>query len=235
MAALRPGRSMDERVLVIDRDQKTLDSIRRELIEQGHTVAVAANGEEGLLRARSTLYDLVILDPDVPGLSGLEVCRRLRAEGAAMPILLLSSRSGLAERVAGLDAGADDYLVKPFAMEELLARSRALLRRYRGGFEGLALRVGDLFMNTATREVRRGLQSLSLTAREFALLELFLRHPRQVLTREIIYEHVWGYDMGGESNIIEVYMRHLRAKLEARGEPRLLQTVRGVGYVLRES
>lgn len=235
MAALRPGRSMDERVLVIDRDQKTLDSIRRELIEQGHTVAVAANGEEGLVRARSTLYDLVILDPDVPGLSGLEVCRRLRAEGAAMPILLLSSRSGLAERVAGLDAGADDYLVKPFAMEELLARSRALLRRYRGGFEGLALRVGDLFMNTATREVRRGSQSLSLTAREFALLELFLRHPRQVLTREIIYEHVWGYDMGGESNIIEVYMRHLRAKLEARGEARLLQTVRGVGYVPRES
>lgn len=235
MAAPRPGRSMDERVLVIDRDQKTLDSIRRELVEQGHNVAVAANGEEGLVRARSTLYDLVILDPDVAGLSGLEVCRRLRAEGAAMPILLLSSRSGLAERVAGLDAGADDYLVKPFAMEELLARSRALLRRYRGGFEGLALRVGDLFMNTATREVRRGSQSLSLTAREFALLELFLRHPRQVLTREIIYEHVWGYDMGGESNIIEVYIRHLRAKLEARGEPRLLQTVRGVGYVLRES
>ncbi|HNR97183.1 MAG TPA: response regulator transcription factor [Anaerolineae bacterium] len=226
---------MEERILVIDRDQKTLDSIRRELVVQGHDVAVAANGEDGLARARSTLYDLVILDPEVPGVGGLEICRRLRYEGQAVPILMLSSRSGLAERIAGLDAGADDYLVKPFAMEELLARSRALLRRYRGGFEGLALRMGDLFMNTATREVRRGSQSLSLTAREFALLELFLRHPRQVLTREIIYEHVWGFDMGGESNIIEVYVRHLRAKLEARGESRLLQTVRGVGYVLRES
>lgn len=226
---------MEERILVIDRDQKTLDSIRRELVEQGHDVAVAANGEEGLARARGTLYDLVILDPEVPGVGGLEICRRLRYEGQAVPILMLSSRSGLAERIAGLDVGADDYLVKPFAMEELLARSRALLRRYRGGFEGLALRMGDLFMNTATREVRRGSQSLSLTAREFALLELFLRHPRQVLTREIIYEHVWGFDMGGESNIIEVYVRHLRAKLEARGESRLLQTVRGVGYVLRES
>jgi len=226
---------MDERVLVVDKDQKTLDSIRRELVEQGYSVTVAYNGEEGLTRARDLVYDLVILDVEIPGLSGLEVCRRIRSEGYTVPILVLTARTGVADRVAGLDAGADEYMGKPFAMEELLARSRALLRRYRGGFEGLNLRLGDLVMNTATREVQRGARSLSLTAREFSLLELFLRHPRQVLTRDIILEHVWGYDLGGESNIIEVYVRHLRAKLEARGEPRLLLTVRGVGYVLRES
>jgi len=226
---------MDERVLIIDRDQKTLDSIRRELVEQGYDVTVAYNGEEGFARARQGVHDLVILDVELPGLDGVEVCRRLRSEGYTVPILMLSARAGVAERVAGLDAGADEYMGKPFAVEELLARSRALLRRYRGGFEGLTLRLGDLFMNTATREVRRGGRPLSLTAREFALLELFLRHPRQVLTRDIIYEHVWGYDLGGESNIIEVYVRHLRTKLEAQGETRLLVTVRGVGYVLRES
>ena len=226
---------MDERVLIIDRDQKTLDSIRHELVEQGYDVTVAYNGEEGFARARQGVHDLVILDVELPGLDGVEVCRRLRSEGYTVPILMLSARAGVAERVAGLDAGADEYMGKPFAVEELLARSRALLRRYRGGFEGLTLRLGDLFMNTATREVRRGGRPLSLTAREFALLELFLRHPRQVLTRDIIYEHVWGYDLGGESNIIEVYVRHLRTKLEAQGETRLLVTVRGVGYVLRES
>ena len=226
---------MDERVLVIDKDQKTLDSIRLELVEQGYSVTVAYNGEEGLAWARHLVYDLVILDVELPGLGGLEVCRRLRSEGDTVPILLLTERNGVADRVAGLDAGADEYVGKPFAMEELLARSRALLRRYRGGFEGLTLRLGDLAMNTATREVRRRGRSLSLTAREFSLLELFLRHPRQVLTRDIIFEHVWGYDLGGESNIIEVYVRHLRSKLDAQGEPRLLLTVRGVGYVLRES
>lgn len=226
---------MDERVLIIDRDQKTLDSIRHELVEQGYDVTVAYNGEEGFARARQGVHDLVILDVELPGLDGVEVCRRLRSEGYTVPILMLSARAGVAERVAGLDAGADEYMGKPFAVEELLARSRALLRRYRGGFEGLTLRLGDLFMNTATREVRRGGRPLGLTAREFALLELFLRHPRQVLTRDIIYEHVWGYDLGGESNIIEVYVRHLRTKLEAQGETRLLVTVRGVGYVLRES
>jgi two-component system, OmpR family, response regulator MprA len=226
---------MDERVLVIDKDQKDLDSIRRELVEQGYDVTVAHNGEEALALARHLVHDLVILDVEIPRLGGLEVCRRLRSEGDTVPILLLSARAGVAERVAGLDAGADECMGKPFAMEELLARARALLRRYRGGFEGLTLHLGDLFMNTATRQIRRAERSLSLTAREFALLELFLRHPRQVLTREIIYEHVWGYDLGGESNIIEVYVRHLRAKLEARGESRLLQTVRGVGYALREN
>ena len=226
---------MDERVLVIDKDQKTLDSIRLELVEQGYSVTVAYNGEEGLAWARHLVYDLVILDVELPGLGGLEVCRRLRSEGDTVPILLLTERNSVADRVAGLDAGADEYVGKPFAMEELLARSRALLRRYRGGFEGLTLRLGDLAMNTATREVRRRGRSLSLTAREFSLLELFLRHPRQVLTRDIIFEHVWGYDLGGESNIIEVYVRHLRSKLDAQGEPRLLLTVRGVGYVLRES
>jgi two-component system response regulator MprA len=225
---------MSERILVIDDDQKTLDTIRRELVNQGYAVSVAYDGEAGLARARYGVHDLVILDVELPGLDGLEVCRRLRAEGDTVPILLLTARDGVADRVAGLDAGADEYVSKPFAMEELLARARALLRRYRGGFEGLTLRLADLTMNTATREVRRGARLLNLTAREFALLELFLRHPRQVLTRDIIYENVWGYDLGGESNIIEVYVRHLRTKLEARGERRLLHTVRGVGYALRE-
>jgi two-component system, OmpR family, response regulator MprA len=225
---------MDERVLVIDNDPRTLDTVRRELVNQGYVVSVAYDAESGLTRARHSVHDLLILEVDLPGLDGLEVCRRLRAEGDAVPILLLTARDSIADRVIGLDAGADDYVSKPFAMEELLARARALLRRYRGGFEGMTLRLADLTMNTATREVRRGGRLLNLTAREFALLELFLRHPRQVLTRDIIYENVWGYDLGGESNIIEVYIRHLRVKLEARGEPRLLATVRGVGYVLRE-
>jgi two-component system response regulator MprA len=225
---------MDERVLVVDSDPKTLDTIRRELVSQGYGVSVAQDGEAGLARVRRSAYDLLILDVELPGVDGLEVCRRLRAEGDAVPILFLTARDAVADRVAGLDAGADDYVSKPFAMEELLARSRALLRRYRDGFEGLTLRLSDLTMNTATREVRRGERLLNLTAREFALLELFLRHPRQVLTRDIIYENVWGYDLGGESNIIEVYVRHLRTKLEARGESRLVHTVRGVGYVLRE-
>jgi two-component system response regulator MprA len=226
---------MDERILVIDGDPKTLDSIRRELAEQGYAVTTTHDGEAALAQARRNVFDLAILDVDLPGLGGIELCRRLRSEGDTVPILLLSTRDGVADRVAGLDAGADEYMPKPFAAEELLARSRALLRRYRGGFEGLTLRLADLQMNTATREVRRGNRPLNLTAREFALLELFLRHPRQVLTRDIIYEHVWGYDLGGESNIIEVYVLHLRAKLESQGEPRLLLTVRGVGYALREN
>lgn len=225
---------MEERILLIDGDPRALEFVRRALSDVGYAVAAAHDGESGLIEARRGAYDLVILDTELPGVDGFEVCRRLRAEGFMLPVLVLSGRRTVSDRVAGLEAGADDYVVKPGAPEELLARIYALLRRYRGSFEGQSLRLADLAMNTATREVRRRGRLLNLTAREFDLLELFLRHPRQVLTRNIIYDDVWVYDFGGESNSVEVYVRHLRAKLEARGEPRLLQTVRGVGYVLRE-
>jgi two-component system response regulator MprA len=225
---------MDERILVIDGDPRTLETTRRDLSDAGYAVTVAHDGEAGLIEARYGAPEVVILDAELPELDGLEVCRRLRAGGLMQPVLIVSSRGAVSDRVAGLEAGADDYVIKPVAPEELRARIIALLRRYRGSFEGQVLRLSDLVVNTATREVWRGGRALNLTAREFNLLELFLRHPRQVLTRDIIYDHIWGYDFGGESNIVEVYVRYLRVKLEARSEPRLLQTVRGVGYVLRE-
>ena len=226
---------MPDRILVIDDETKIVDFVRRGLIYEGYEVDVAYDGLSGLSLARNTPPDLIVLDIMMPGLDGLEVCRRLRAEGwTELPILMLTAKDAVPDRVAGLDAGADDYLVKPFAFDELLARIRALLRRRRPAEEGQVLRFADVIANPATREVRRGDRVVSLTAKEFDLLELFMRHPRQVLTRDTIYEHVWGYDFGGESNIIEVYIRYLRSKLEAEGEPRLLQTVRGVGYVLRE-
>jgi two-component system response regulator MprA len=226
---------MAERVLVIDDDRKIVDFIRRGLDYEGHTVQVAYDGESGLEQSFQERPDLVILDVMLPGLDGIEVCRRLRAGlGSELPILMLTARDAVPDRVAGLDAGADDYLVKPFAFDELMARIRALLRRRMPPSEEQQLRFSDLVLDTSTREVRRGDRLVNLTAREFDLLELFLRHPRQVLTRDIIYDHVWGYDFGGESNIIEVYIRYLRTKLEAADEPRLLQTVRGVGYALRE-
>jgi two-component system response regulator MprA len=226
---------LPDRILVIDDETKIVDFVRRGLIYEGYEVDVAYDGLSGLSLARNTPPDLIVLDIMMPGLDGLEVCRRLRAEGwTELPILMLTAKDAVPDRVAGLDAGADDYLVKPFAFDELLARIRALLRRRRPAEEGQVLRFADVVANPATREVRRGDRVVSLTAKEFDLLELFMRHPRQVLTRDTIYEHVWGYDFGGESNIIEVYIRYLRSKLEAEGEPRLLQTVRGVGYVLRE-
>jgi two-component system response regulator MprA len=226
---------LPDRILVIDDETKIVDFVRRGLIYEGYEVDVAYDGLSGLSLARNTPPDLIVLDIMMPGLDGLEVCRRLRAEGwTELPILMLTAKDAVPDRVAGLDAGADDYLVKPFAFDELLARIRALLRRRRPAEEGQGLRFADVVANPATREVRRGDRVVSLTAKEFDLLELFMRHPRQVLTRDTIYEHVWGYDFGGESNIIEVYIRYLRSKLEAEGEPRLLQTVRGVGYVLRE-
>jgi DNA-binding response OmpR family regulator len=169
----------------------------------------------------------------LPGMDGLDVCRRLRAAGQT-PILMLTAKDAVPDRVAGLDAGADDYLVKPFAFDELLARVRALLRRSKPAEEPETLRFTDLTLDPAAREAKRGERRLDLTAKEFDLLELFMRHPRQVLTREVIYDRIWGYDFGGESNIIEVYIRYLRQKTEAGGEPRLIQTVRSVGYVLRE-
>lgn len=225
---------MDQRILVIDDEPKIANLVQWELTKEGYSVDVAYDGESGLAQARRNPPDLVLLDVVLPGLDGLAVCQRLRFEGIAVPILMLTARDAVPDRVAGLDAGADDYLVKPFALDELLARVRALLRRHQAPEGSQALRLSDLSMNGATREVRRGARLLNLTAREFDLLELFMRHPRQVLTRDIIYEHVWGYDFGGESNIIDVYVRYLRTKMEAGGEPRLLQTVRGVGYALRE-
>jgi DNA-binding response OmpR family regulator len=226
---------LPDRILVIDDETKIVDFIRRGLKYEGYEVDSAYDGLSGLAQARNEPPDLIILDIMMPGLDGLEVCRRLRAEGwTELPILMLTAKDAVPDRVAGLDAGADDYLVKPFAFDELLARIRALLRRRRPVDEGQVLRFADVVANPATREVRRGDRAVSLTAKEFDLLELFMRHPRQVLTRDTIYEHVWSYDFGGESNIIEVYIRYLRSKLEADGEPRLLQTVRGVGYVLRE-
>lgn len=225
---------MGERVLIVEDEPKIANFLRRGLAYEGYEVQVAYTGEEGLAMAREEPPDLVILDIMLPGIDGMEVCRRLRRNHADMPILMLTARDAIPDRVAGLDAGADDYLVKPFAFDELLARLRALLRRVRPPEPGEVLRFADLTMNTATREVWRGDRPVELTAREFDILELFMRHPRQVLTRDILYERIWGYDYGGESNIIEVYVRYLRAKLEAAGEPRLLHTVRGVGYVLRE-
>ncbi|HID63511.1 MAG TPA: response regulator transcription factor [Anaerolineae bacterium] len=223
---------MAERILVIEDEVKITDFLKRGLSYEGYEVDIAYDGEAGLAKARDDPPDLVVLDIMLPGLDGLEVCRRLRA-GSDVPILMLTAKDAVPDRVAGLDSGADDYLVKPFAFDELLARIRALLRR-RQPAEQQVLRFADLTLNQATRRVTRGERQIELTAKEYDVLELFMRHPRQVLTRDIIYERIWGYDFGGESNIIEVYVRYLRAKLEAGGEPRLIHTVRGVGYVLRE-
>jgi len=226
---------MAKRILVIDDAAKIVDFIRRGLIYEGYIVDVAYDGQSGLEQAEREPPDLVMLDVMMPGLDGLEVCRQLRASpNGDVPILMLTAKDAVPDRVAGLDAGADDYLVKPFAFNELLARIRALLRRRQVTDGDQVISFADLTLNSTTHEVVRGSRPINLTAKEFDLLELFMRHPRQVLTRDIIYERVWGYDFGGESNIVEVYVRYLRAKLEADGAPRLLQTVRGVGYALRE-
>ena len=220
------------RVLVVDDDPKIVSLLKRGLAYEGYTVDTASDGTEALAKAREREPDLVILDIMMPGIDGVEVSRRLR-QGGDVPILMLTAKGTVADRVAGLDSGADDYLVKPFDFDELLARVRALLRR-RQPKEGELLRFSDLSLNTATREVMRGNDVIELTAQEFDLLEFFMRHPRQVLKRDAIYGSVWGYDFGGESNVIEVYVRYLRSKLEAGGHSRLIYTVRGVGYVLRE-
>jgi len=225
---------MGERILVIEDDPQIADLLRRGLIYEGYQVEVTADGESGLTAARDRPPDLVLLDLMLPGIDGLTVCKRLRS-ASDVPILILTAKEAVPDRVAGLDAGADDYLVKPFSFDELLARVRALLRRRRTAASQEVLRFADLTLNPKTREVFRGNRRIELTAREFELLELFMQHPRQVLTRELIYDRIWSYDFGGESNIIEVYIRYLRAKLEEAGEPRLIQTVRGVGYALREA
>jgi two-component system response regulator MprA len=222
------------KILVVDDEPAVRESLRRALQLQGYEVALASNGVEALERLGNTDEpDAVILDVLMPELDGLAVCRRLRLSGSRLPVLMLTARTEVDDRVAGLDAGADDYLAKPFALEELFARLRALLRRTGTG-SGEILRFADIELDPATREVRRAGEPIELTRTEFALLELFLLNPRQVLTRSVIFERVWGYDFGGGSNSLDVYIGYLRRKTEAGGGPRLIQTVRGVGYALRE-
>ena len=225
-------------ILVVDDERAVRESLRRALELEGYDVELAVDGEQALARLGSgAAVDAVVLDILMPGIDGLEVCERLRTGGSAVPILMLTARAEVDSRVAGLDAGADDYLPKPFALAELLARLRALLRRAGGddvGASHVVLRFSDLQLDPGTREVERGDRQIELTRTEFALLELFLRNPRQVLTRSIIFERVWGYDFGPMSNSLDVYIGYLRRKTEAGGETRLIHTVRGVGYVLRE-
>ena len=225
---------MAERILVVEDDRRIRDLLRRGLIFEGYTVETAEDGESALRNARDKLPDAVILDLMLPGMDGLEVCKRLRS-ASNVPILILTARDTVPDRVTGLDAGADDYMVKPFAFDELMARLRALFRRHKMEASPELYQYKDLTLNPRTRQVFRGREEIPLTAKEFDLLELSMRHPNQVLTREQIYEHVWEYDFGGESNIIEVYVRYLRAKLETNNHSRLIQTVRGVGYALREN
>jgi two-component system, OmpR family, response regulator MprA len=222
------------KVLVVDDERAVRDSLRRALELEGYDVELAADGAEALYRLESNGQpDAVILDVLMPGVDGLEVSRRLRSKGNTVPILMLTARTEVENRVAGLDAGADDYLAKPFALEELLARLRALLRRAASDGEEV-LRFADLELNSGTREVKRAGTPIELTRTEFNLLELFLRNPRQVLTRSVIFERVWGYDFGFSSNSLDVYIGYLRRKTELDESTRLIQTVRGVGYALRE-
>ncbi len=223
-----------QRILVVDDEPAVRRSLERALALEGYDIRTAADGDEALVAIGEDVPDAVVLDVLMPGVDGLEVCRRLRAESNPVPILMLTARDTVGDRVAGLDAGADDYLVKPFALEELLARLRALLRRSDPGRATDVLRFADLTVDTAAREVLRGDRPIDLTRTEFHLLELFIRNPKQVLTRSLIFERVWGYDFGPSSNSLDVYIGYLRRKTEADGEPRLIHTVRGVGYALRE-
>ncbi|PSR18014.1 DNA-binding response regulator [filamentous cyanobacterium CCP3] len=224
---------MSARILVVEDEEKLAKFVQLELSYEGYEVSVAHDGLSGLMAARDQTPDLIILDWMMPGLSGVEVCRRLRQTGTATPVILLTAKDEVSDRVEGLDAGADDYVVKPFSIEELLARVRAHLRRIEPQDAELLV-FGDLTLDRRSREVRRGQRAIELTAKEFDLLDYLMTNPRQVLTRDRILEQVWGYDFMGDSNIIEVYVRYLRLKLEAEGESRLIQTMRGVGYVLRD-
>ncbi|HEX4186752.1 MAG TPA: response regulator transcription factor [Solirubrobacteraceae bacterium] len=221
------------RLLVVDDDPAVREALALLLDLNGFEVTTAIDGRDAIRTMAVESHDAVVLDVLMPGIDGLEVCRRLRSTGDRTPVLMLTARSEVSERVAGLEAGADDYLAKPFAREELIARLRALLRRTGwGGDDGL-LRYEDLELDPLAHEARRGRRLLELTRTEFLLLELLMHHPRQVLTRSTIFDRVWGYDFGPSSNSLEVYIGYLRRKTEAAGEPRLLHTVRGVGYVLR--
>ncbi|HEY9377200.1 MAG TPA: response regulator transcription factor [Jiangellaceae bacterium] len=223
------------RVLVVDDDPAVRESLRRSLAFNGYQVELAEDGEHALRKVAATHPDVVVLDVMMPRMDGLTACRALRAAGDDVPVLMLTARDEVSDRVAGLDAGADDYLPKPFALEELLARLRALLRRIGPAESRSVLHLGDLSLDPVSREVMRGVRPLRLTRTEFSLLELLLRHPRQVLTRDRILDEVWGYDFPTSANSLEVYIGYLRRKTEADGEPRLIHTVRGVGYVARET
>ena len=221
------------RILVVDDERPVREALERALRLEGYEVETASDGQEAMFSVARRGVDAIVLDVLMPVQDGLETARKIRRQGNSTPILMLTARHEVSDRVAGLDAGADDYLVKPFALEELLARLRALLRRNAGGDEVLSF--ADLTLDPGTREVRRGDRQIELTRTEFLLLELFLRNPRQVLTRDVIFDRVWGYDFGPASNSLEVYVGYLRRKTEAEGESRLIHTVRGVGYALRES
>jgi two-component system response regulator MprA len=223
-------------ILVVDDEPAVREAVQRSLVFEGYDVTVAADGVQALAQIAAQRPDAVVLDVLMPRLDGLETCRRLRARGDDVPVLMLTARDGVADRVNGLDAGADDYLVKPFALAELLARLRALLRRTSAGPQpGGVLTYADLSLDLGSFRVHRSDRELALTRTEFALLELFLRNPQLVLQRSVILERVWGFDFETSSNSLEVYVSYLRRKLEAGGEPRLVHTVRGVGYVLREA
>jgi two-component system response regulator MprA len=224
---------MKAHILVVDDDPRVTDLLRRVLAYEGYSVVIAARGDEALNRTLEQPPDLVVLDIMLPGMNGLEVARRLRAAGDHVPIMMLTARDAVADRVEGFETGADDYLVKPFAPEELLARVQALLRRNQEQRHEV-LRYADVELDTGTRLAYRGAREIELSPTEYELLALFLRRPRQVLTREIILDRVWGLDFEGSSNVMEVYVGYLRTKLEAEGEPRLIHTVRGVGYVFKE-
>jgi two-component system response regulator MprA len=234
------GAEQQPRVLVVDDDRAVRESLRRSLEFNGYAVDLASDGAEALASIAGQIPDALVIDVMMPRLDGIETTRALRTAGNDLPILVLTARDSVGDRVEGLDAGADDYLTKPFALDELLARLRALLRRVQvptggDGLDDEALAFSDLTLNLATREVRRGGRSIELTRTEFTLLEMFLRRPRRVLDRSFILEDVWGYDFPTTANSLEVYVGYLRRKTEAEGEPRLIHTVRGVGYVLKES
>jgi two-component system response regulator MprA len=219
------------RILVVDDDERIRDILKRQLTYEGYQVSLAGDSREAFAQVAENPPDLVVLDWMLPGMTGLEICRRIR-QTDDMPILMLTAKGTLEDKVDGLDSGADDYLVKPFQPEEMLARVRALLRRRQP--QAAVLKFGTLTLDPAARQVWIGDRAVELSSKEFDLLELLMRHPKQVLTRETFYDRIWGYDFSGESNILEVYIRYLRAKLEAAGDTRYIQTVRGVGYVLRE-
>ena len=224
---------MKAHILIVDDDSRITDLLRRILAYEGYSVAIAASGSEALNRSLERPPDLIVLDIMMPGLDGLEVAQRLREAGDNVPILMLTARDTVADRVKGLETGADDYLVKPFAPEELVARVKALLRRSQEDRHEV-LRYADVELDTGTRVAHRGAREIELSPTEYELLLLFMRRPRQVLTREIILDRVWGFDFEGSSNVLEVYIGYLRNKLEAEDEPRLIHTVRGVGYVFKE-